>query len=35
MKIRLHEIEYGSANPEKVKAFYGDLLGLETMVDQD
>jgi catechol 2,3-dioxygenase-like lactoylglutathione lyase family enzyme len=35
VKIRLHEIEYGSANPEKMKAFYGDLLGLETTVDQE
>jgi catechol 2,3-dioxygenase-like lactoylglutathione lyase family enzyme len=35
MKIRLHEIEYGSADPEKTKTFYGDLLRLDTTVDQD
>jgi catechol 2,3-dioxygenase-like lactoylglutathione lyase family enzyme len=35
MKIRLHEIEYGSADPEKTKTFYDNLLGLDTKVDQE
>ncbi len=35
VKIRLHEIEYGSGDPEKIKTFYSDLLGLETTVEQE
>ena len=34
MNIRLHEIEFGSGDPEKSKSFYETVLGLETGNDQ-
>lgn len=34
MKIRLQEIELGTSNPDKSKAFYSGILGLETSIDQ-
>ena len=34
MNIRLHEIEFGSGDPEKSKSFYETVLGLETSNDQ-
>ncbi len=34
MKIKLHEIEFGSADPEKSREFYHSILGLATNVDQ-
>ena len=35
IKIRLQEIELGTQDPEKSKAFYNSILGLEAIVDQD
>ena len=35
MKIKLHEIELNTAQPEASKKFYGDLLGLPVNVDED
>lgn len=35
MKIRLHEIELGTSEPEKSKQFYQSTLGLDLSVDQD
>lgn len=35
MKIRLHEIEFGTSNPEKSKEFYQAALGLDLAADQD
>lgn len=35
MKIKLHEIELNSSNPEKSKDFYGKILGLPVNVDQE
>lgn len=34
MNLKLHELELGSANPEKSKAFYNAILNLNTVVDQ-
>ncbi|NOT74054.1 MAG: VOC family protein [Cyclobacteriaceae bacterium] len=34
MKLRLHEIEYGSGDVAESKSFYSNVLGLETSVDQ-
>jgi catechol 2,3-dioxygenase-like lactoylglutathione lyase family enzyme len=34
MKLRLHEIELNSKNPEACKRFYADLLGIPVNVDQ-
>jgi hypothetical protein len=35
MKIRLHEIELGSNNPEEGKKLFADLLGLHLSLDQE
>ena len=35
MKIKLHEIELNSKNPETSKEFYNSLLGIPINVDQD
>jgi catechol 2,3-dioxygenase-like lactoylglutathione lyase family enzyme len=35
MKLTLHEIEFGTANPSASKAFYNSILNLDTVVDQD
>lgn len=35
MKVRLHEIEFGTCDPDKSKQFYQSVLGLDLAVDQD
>ena len=35
MKIRLHEIELGTADPKQSKEFYTSVLGLEASVNQE
>src|SRR5829696_2576714 len=35
MKIRLHEIEFGSADVEKTSSFYQDIFGLEPAIQQE
>src|ERR1700712_1901080 len=35
MKIRLHEIEFGTGNTDKSKGFYQAILGLDPIIDQD
>lgn len=35
MKVRLHEIEFGTSDPEKSKQFYQSALNLDLSVDQD
>jgi catechol 2,3-dioxygenase-like lactoylglutathione lyase family enzyme len=35
MQLRLLELELNTDNPEAAKRFYGDVLGLQTYVDED
>ena len=35
MKTRLHEIEFGSQDPNESKLFYNNILELDTFVDHD
>jgi predicted enzyme related to lactoylglutathione lyase len=35
MKLRLHEIEFGTEDPAKSKQFYHTILGLDTKIDQE